>query len=385
MDNKEIFRKVALERLSSPDKLDQMIHVVSGKAWIVMSVIFFLTIGLVIWSIVGRINIKVNAEGVLLRSGGVFNVYSLVSGQVTDIAVGSGKEIERGDIIARIMTPAITSEIYLLNQRLEEQKVNYENEVKHIDLLQSQIKDKIKNLQERLEQRKILFNKGLITKEKVLTTTDELNNQIAEFGNLNIKRKESKDKLAELNDKLESLVDERFRVSRIDSPYSGKVIEVKVDPDQLVTEGTKIISLELSGRGIKNLEGILYVNYNEGTMIEEAMDVLISPNGIHAEEFGSMIGKVVSVSSYPVTIESMMNKLQDEQLVKKILETGPKYSVMVDFKTDPNTVSGYAWTSSKGPPVKINSGTLCNGTIILTKRSPISFVLPFLKETFGAY
>jgi len=381
--NKEIFRKVALERLSSPDKLDQMIQVVSGKAWLVMSTVFFLALALIVWSIVGRINIKVNAEGVLLRSGGVFTVYSQVSGQVTDIAVRAGEEVKRGDVIARIMTPAISNEIYLLNQKFEEQKINYQNEVKHFDLLQTQIEDRIKNLTQRLDQRNILFTKGLITKEKVLQTSNELQTQIADLNSLTIKRKESKDKLDELNDKLQALDQERFRVSRIDSPYSGKIIEVKVDPDQLIATGAKIISLELSGRNIKTLEGLLYVNFDEGKNIKEDMDVLISPNGMPAEDYGSMIGKVISVSSYPVTAESMATKLQDENLIKKILATGPKYSVTVDFKIDPNTVSGFAWTSSVGPPVKINSGTLATGTIVLEKRSPISFVLPFLKKSLG--
>lgn len=387
MDNnkKELFRKVSLERLSSPDKLDQLIQVVSSKAWLVMSTVFFLTLSLIIWSIIGTINIKVNAEGVLLRSGGVFNVYSLVSGQVTDIAIRPGEEVKRGDVIARLMTPAISSEIYLLNQRLDDQKVNYENEVKQFDLLQAQLEEKIKNLKERLEQRNILFSKGLITKEKVLQTSNELQAQIADLGTLTIKRKDAKNKLEELEDKIQSLDEERFRVSRIDSPYSGRVIEVKVDPDQLVNAGTKIISLELSGRNIKSLEGLLYVSFEEGKKIKEDMDVLISPNGIPAEEFGSMMGKVIAVSSYPVTIESMTTKLQDESLVKKIMATGPKYSVTVDFKIDPNTFSGFAWTSSVGPPVKINSGTLCNGTIVLARQSPISFVLPFLKKSLGVY
>lgn len=381
--NKELFRKVALERLSSPDKLDQMLQVVSGKAWLVMGTIFFLSFMLIIWSIIGRINIKVYAEGVLLRTGGVFTVYSQVNGQVTDIAVSAGEEIKRGDVIARILTPAISSEIYLLNQKLEEQQLNYENEVKHFDLLQSQLETKIKNLKERLEQRNILLEKGLVTKEKVLQTYNELQAQIADLNGLTIKRKEAKDRVEELKDKLQSLDDERFRVSRIDSPYTGKVIEVKVDPDQLISQGTKIISLELIGRNIKSLEGLLYVNYEEGKRIKEDMDVLVSPNGIRPEEFGSMIGKVISVSSYPVTAESMATKLQDENLIKKILGTGPKYAVTVDFKISSHTYSGFAWTSSVGPPVKINSGTLATGAVILERRSPISFVLPFLKKSLG--
>lgn len=385
MDNKEkeIFRKVALERLSSPDKLDQLIQVVSSKAWLVLSLIITLMLIIILWGCFGKINIKVAADGVLLRTGGVLSVYSPVTGQISDVAVRSGTNVDRGDVVARIVVPDILNEIYLLKQQIHDQKNNYNNQIEHFNLLQEQANFTIKNLQERLEHRKILFAKGLLTKDKVLETSGMLQIKIAELDNLKIDRSEAKDKLDQLIDKLNTLHDNLVRQSRVVTPYSGKVIEVKVNNDQLVGAGDKIISLELSGKNIKNLEAILYVNFTEGKKIIKGMDALISPNIIKGEEFGSMIGKVTSVSMYPTTTESILNELGNEDLVKKLTESGPKYKVIIDLESNSNTVSGYAWTSSNGPPVKINSGTICSGTIILTKRSPISFVLPFLKQTIG--
>jgi HlyD family secretion protein len=380
---KETFRKVALERLSSPDKLDQLIQVVSNKAWLVLSLIIALAVAIIIWSIFGEIAVKISSEGVLLRSGGVLNVYSTVNGTISDVAVRPGSNVDRGDVVARILIPEILNDIYILNNQINDEKVNYDNQLKHFDLLQEQADFTIANLKERLENRQILFNKGLLTKDKVLETSGMLQAKIAELDNLRIQRTDAKNKLDQLNDRLYTLRGNLVRQSRVVTPYSGKVIEVKVNNDQLVSVGTKIISLELTGKNIKDLEAILYVNFTDGKKIMKGMDAMVIPNIVKVEEFGSMIGKVTSISKYPLTIESMINELGDEELVKKLTETGPKYKVIIDLEPSPQTISGYKWTSSAGPPVRINSGTLCSGTLILMKRSPISFVLPFLKKTVG--
>ncbi len=59
----------------------------------------------------------------------------------------------------------------------------------------------------------------------------------------------------------------------------------------------------------------------------------------------------------------------------------PIYAV-VDLKIATNT-SGFQWTSRKGPEMRMTSGTLCEGTITLTTRSPMSLVLPLVKNSIG--
>jgi HlyD family secretion protein len=44
------------------------------------------------------------------------------------------------------------------------------------------------------------------------------------------------------------------------------------------------------------------------------------------------------------------------------------------------TPSGFVWTSADGPPTRITSGTLCEGTITIDHQSPISLMLPFLNR-----
>ena len=52
---------------------------------------------------------------------------------------------------------------------------------------------------------------------------------------------------------------------------------------------------------------------------------------------------------------------------------------------DPNTVSGYKWSSSKGPETQISSGTTTVVRVKVEERAPITFVLPILRSTSGVY
>ena len=46
------------------------------------------------------------------------------------------------------------------------------------------------------------------------------------------------------------------------------------------------------------------------------------------------------------------------------------------------TESGYVWSSTDGPPLTLQSGTLCGVTVVVRRQAPATLVLPFLKKFF---
>ncbi len=65
-----LFRQEALERLSSPERLDELMKVVSLKTWLPLATIgVLLGLGL-IWSVVGRIPVTTSGRGVLVQGEG---------------------------------------------------------------------------------------------------------------------------------------------------------------------------------------------------------------------------------------------------------------------------------------------------------------------------
>lgn len=69
-DTRNLFRQESLERLSSPERLDELMTIVNLKTWLPLGTIgVLLGIGL-IWSLVGRIPVTTTGEGILVNKSG---------------------------------------------------------------------------------------------------------------------------------------------------------------------------------------------------------------------------------------------------------------------------------------------------------------------------
>lgn len=67
-DTQGLFRQESLERLSSPERLDELMQLVTLKTWLPLGTVgVLLGLGL-IWSLVGRIPITTSGKGMLVRS-----------------------------------------------------------------------------------------------------------------------------------------------------------------------------------------------------------------------------------------------------------------------------------------------------------------------------
>jgi HlyD family secretion protein len=57
--------------------------------------------------------------------------------------------------------------------------------------------------------------------------------------------------------------------------------------------------------------------------------------------------------------------------------------VHADLEVDPSTASRYRWSSSNGPPLRIQSGTLATAHVIVSEKRPIELVIPLLRKHTG--
>lgn len=98
----DLFRKVALERLSSPEQLDQLIRVTSARGWLALSALVMLIAAAVAWGVLSSIPTRISAPGILMGHGGVRAINSTAAGQVKDILVDVGQPVRVGDVVATI-------------------------------------------------------------------------------------------------------------------------------------------------------------------------------------------------------------------------------------------------------------------------------------------
>lgn len=55
--NKSLFRKKTIERVTSPEQLNDYIRVASPRVWIIIAAVLLLLTGIVVWGIFGTVKV----------------------------------------------------------------------------------------------------------------------------------------------------------------------------------------------------------------------------------------------------------------------------------------------------------------------------------------
>ena len=165
------------------------------------------------------------------------------------------------------------------------------------------------------------------------------------------------------------------------SSYDGIVDEVLVSQGSLLTAGMPVASVRLDDRK-HDLKGILYVPADKGKRVTKGQSIQLAPGGVDISQTGSLLGVVRSVSQYPATIQSMQKNLGNEQLAQMIVQAqhGAVMEVSFDLVKDPDSESGYLWTSRVGEHKPVTAGSFCTGSIIIERRPPIEKVFYKLSQ-----
>lgn len=411
-----IFRKVALERLSSPEQLDQLMQVTTPRGWLSLVAVGILLSGAMVWGFVGSIPVEAGGEGILLRQGGVSDLVVRGQGQVESVLVTVGDQVEKGQVVATLrqdelerkiednrsrlkhlraelgdLTSYANEQKRLREQNLSQQKANLERTIATLD------RD-LEILEERLDAERGLLDDGLVTRQTLLTTEQEVNakrDQLAatrlELDGLDLTRLEEDQRLdqqletqrtalRDLDLQIRDLEAQLEENAHVVSSYSGRVLEIVVDRGDVVTPGTPILSMEVVS---EELMAVLFVPASAGKQVREGMVARISPSTVKREEHGFMLGRVTWVSEFPATSRGMQRLLSNEDLVTRLMAEEPPIQVNVTLERSEETPSGYAWSSSRGPDLDISSGTLTSGNVIIERNRPVDLVVPKLRAGLG--
>ncbi len=157
------------------------------------------------------------------------------------------------------------------------------------------------------------------------------------------------------------------------SVVAGTVTQMFVKRGTYDRNGAALALVEPS---TDNLGVVAYVDAASGKDIEPGMRVYVQPSSAPAAQYGTMVGRVVAVSSAPVDsarIELMVGR--NAALVQRLTGSGAVDEVMIDIEDAPQNASGFRWSSGRGPDYEITSGTLASVEIITSDRAPIRRLL----------
>ena len=410
-----IFSKEALEAASNPDELDHTLQIVRSKLWIpVFGICVVAMVGLA-WSIFGRMPVNVTGFGVLLNPGNVKVVQSQAPGLVEKVSVKPGDEVNEGDIVAILQQPA-------LEQSLQQAKENYD-EINRINSdalganqkqfaaqlasinrqkeLLAEGKELSGNVNRSLEKRNEvllqLAKDNLVNSEMLLQSESslvesktKLAGYDAQIQELELSIEQAKQKNIQTEFTLKNQVDESRRVveklelqlennRHIRTKAGGKVMQLMVSVGTAVGFGTPILSVA-ADEGTQSMKNLCYFSVKDGKKIRPGMRIQVTPSTVKRERYGSIVGKVARVSSFPVSREAAVNIVGSKELALALTGQGAMIEVETELKPalSSESISGYEWTS-RNPPVAVSQGTTTVNRVKVDDRAPITYVLPLLR------
>jgi HlyD family secretion protein len=361
------FRKEALKKLSSPDDLDRLMPVTDRRGWIALAATGFIIASVISWGLWGRISTNVDGRGMTMASGTIRNITSRTGGIISGFDFKGGEPVQKGQVLAIVEQPE-------LRQLFFEALSKYDFLASHDAERRSFLKQQIGLREEKIAKLRQLNKQGRAGTALVNVNgreVMELKNSLYSLDeNLSAARRQL-DKARE---------DYKWR-SAVIAPFSGIVTEVQANNGEQVAPGQQLMQIEPYGNSLdEELRLDLYVSSGNAKKIRNGMDVYIAPAIIRPEEHGYLIGRVYSVSEYPVSVEAISAEIRNQQMANSFASASPPYKVKVVLLKDAGAYSGYRWTSGNGPRVKITSGILCSGKIVIEKQRPIDLVVPVLKK-----
>ncbi len=412
-----IFRQAALDRLSSPEQLDQLMQVTTPKGRLALWACCGLLLTALLWSFLGEIRTKVNGPGILVNEGGVFVATARSDGHVLQLAVNQGDNVSSNQLLARLQLPELElritqsrmtvqrlqSELTALNQfhteEAEKERAAQDQQVLTYTSMIRDFQSQIEALTNRVQKLEILLanENAAVSRVQLLETTNSLflvQHDLArtriqlkqiEVDKLQSAERRRQVRLAKEADLMASQQDLEFQTqlhqlnSEIRSPYDGTVLSIMIKPGQLISPKTAAMTLQ---RQQERLEARLFLPPDQGKRVQKGMAVALAPASVKKELHGLLLGTVTEVSPFPARPDSMLTILENPTLVEEFSRQGAPIGIVVRLQPS-ETDAGYAWTSGKSPPIDITSGTLCAGTITITTNRPIHLLLPMLKNNAG--
>jgi HlyD family secretion protein len=433
---RKLYRQQSLDHLASPDDLERLMPVARAGDWLIIVVTGALIALLVAWSIVGTVPTVVNGRGVILRPRQVMEAQTTVGGRILYLGVRMGDLVHAGDIIATLDQSDIQKRIQenrravsLLEEQdrrknaadqnqtalqtrqdesersgLETQRTALQKSLADAEslrpVLQSHIESNRKMVQEKLlgyAAKDVADSESVLRENeaKIADYTTRLGQIAAGLQQIDTRAgtlarqilEGSVARRNEIEQLQRSIALDEFQIKQdgsIRSQYSGRVSELLAAAGQVLPAGGRLLTLDVEDADV-GLLSISYFPVRDGKRIHPGMPLQVTPDTVERERFGGILGTVLSVSPAPVTKAGATATIGNGEVVQNLMPDGGYIEVRAQLEADRSTTSGYRWSSSRGPEMKITTGLTHSTRVTIEGRSPVSYLLPILREKTGVY
>ena len=390
-----------------------------GQVLLALGTVGVLTAG---WVLFWPVPTEVVGRGVMIVPGGSRVIDARAEGQILSIAVKVGQTVNKGQPLITMYLPTLDQELRRQEHDLL-QLIGINANLNHRDAVRLEsarrVRDtslaKLQNERLRLGRLRRTYNQKVADfrllarrdvvaplSEEVVATEDRATQLDVAIENLRIREKEVVDGYEKV--KLEIDTEQQRRLYRIDdtrrqikvtkarlgyegtllADRPGQILDLQVVRGQTVKPGQRLGTL--GGKLGDTLFAVAYFPPADARRLPIGLPMEVVPDWNERGRFGGLLGQVQRVSLLPATREDVDTTMGNPQLAEALVKGGPVMRADIALALGPRSFDGYRWTLSRGSSVfPIREGLTLKAHGYVEWRTPISYVLPVLRELTGSY
>ncbi|MEI6882994.1 MAG: NHLP bacteriocin system secretion protein [Bacteroidota bacterium] len=401
----------------NPEEMNRMLKITQPRYWISLSALGLLTFVAIVWGIFGSIPQRIDGLGEIVSGKGLHGIIALYPGGVEEVRFELGEKVKQDDVLLHLLQPQLRHQLVELNAQLDvlmlqdsllmtKDTRDLPNKMRFYNLEEERLKRQLAHIQDqitffelKMQQQQDLWDKGLATRENYVDAknklsdahnqrtqteqevkTNQLDQQSWEYER-RYQQEDYKGQIQILKKKIADLQEDYDRQTIIRSPVDGMIIDKSVTGGDFVNAGTRMMVVEDLDNEKNHLLD-LFIPFNSNAVVEPGMPAMIEPFTVNHNLYGWLMGEVVEVNHFVSNTNSIIDELNNPDLVALIEQQGPTYRVKIRLITDPSTKSGFKWSNKSGPPYTVNTGTLCRASIVVKQKPPIDYIIPVFKSYF---
>ena len=379
----QLFRRQALDSIASAEQYRHPHQLIRPNLWLLLLGILGFSGYLMQWSIQGRLPVRIEGRGLLVRPGSLQSVQSRSTGPLTSLTIQTGSCVRKGEVLA-LIDP--------LQQRLKR-----EEEAQALGLLLAQDgmeAQRERNLQAMVEadlERLLPYRAtGAIAEQTFFDKekeTQRMRTETAASANRRLQAIQARQAA------IRSLDQEMAQNAVVVAPASGCVVNVNAQPGQMVQVGASLLEIDKS-RASDPLTSLAFFPVKDGKRLQIGQRVRITPSTTQAQRHGGIVGTIVEIQPLPVNRDTLLHRLGIPSLVNTVETSSrgegaqgnePMIQVRTTLDRSAATRSGYDWGGGADPNLVLSAGTTTTVKVDVEGRQPISYLIPQLRNLSGIY
>ena len=364
-----------------------------------------------VWGLSPSVPIKVEGSAVLLPPESRVGVYARSSGQVQDLLRRVGDPVKQGDrlaTISRIDQQASggggvgPNSNVLVDQiaAVDRQKQSISSRIDSLRIANQPVGSQLKALE-------------TLRREEVIPRYSSLwvGAQDLYLRNQNL-IKELQAQLAQLDANRAELQAQR-NSQLVLSPRDGMLLGLAVNPGEAVVPGQRLATVGLGPQATRSASGrtaIALLSDADVARLRPGMPIQLDLQlqtrdqyGGSSQRYGLVEGRISSISPASADQAEVSRAVGDPDLASSLIARsrqaafgagGDPLATLPDKATAPvrivtvkleaaDTPSGLRWSSGSGPNLRLENGTPAKAEVVVERRRPLGFLLPFLRWLGG--